>query len=70
MPTHTETFLGSKIEVTDSQELTIDGKLLQPTFDAATQQWSSQYLPYTTYSSLLDLAHAIVRDTEEFSQQR
>lgn len=68
MPTHTETFQGSKIEITDDHELTIDGKVIQPTFDSATQQWSSQYLPYTTYSSLLDLARAIVRDTEEFNQ--
>ncbi len=68
MPTHTETFQGSKIEITDDHELTIDGKVIQPTFDSSTQQWSSQYLPYTTYSSLLDLARAIVRDTEEFNQ--
>lgn len=68
MPTHTETFQGSTIEITDDNELTVAGKVIQPTFDAATQQWSSQHLPYTTYSSLLDLARAIVRDTEEFNQ--
>lgn len=64
----TETFQGSTIEIENDSNLTIDGKIIQPVFNLSTQQWSANYLPYTTYPSLLDLARAIVRDTEEFRQ--
>lgn len=64
----TETFQGSTIEIVDDRNLKINGKIILPTFDITSQQWSSDYLPYTTYPSLLDLAQAIVRDTEEFRQ--
>lgn len=67
MATYSETYQGCKIEIEDDRDLTIEGKHIIPQYDASTQKWSSQYLPYTTYSSLLDLAQAIVRDTEEFN---
>lgn len=69
MAIYTETFQGSTIEIEDDRDLTIDGKFIFPLFDPVTQQWSTQYLPYSNYSSLLELARAIVRDTEEFTGQ-
>ncbi len=65
MATHSETFENCEIEVTDDQ-IKINGKQMQPEFDPAAGKWSSQYLPYTRYDSLIELARAIVHDTEEF----
>lgn len=61
-----ETFNGCLIEIDEDDTLRIDGKRIDPVFDAGRGKWSSRYLPYTEYDSLIDLGKAIVRDTEEF----
>ena len=67
MPNHKETFQGCSIEIENETELTINGKLIDYEWNKVTDEWSSRYLPYTNYGSLLDLARAIARDTVEFS---
>lgn len=62
-----ETLEGCSIEIKDETELTINGKHIDYEKDSIDNQWSSRYLPYTNYDSLLDLARAIVKDTSEFS---
>ncbi|MBA3613632.1 MAG: hypothetical protein H0W49_12115 [Nitrospirales bacterium] len=67
MANHKETFEGCVIEIKDDVNLTINGKEINYEHDRTNNKWSSRYLPYTKYNSLLELARAIVRDTVEFS---
>jgi hypothetical protein len=67
MNPHKETFKGCEIEITGDGNMTINGKQIDYEFDSARHKWSSRYLPYSHYDSLLDLAKAVVRDTEEFA---
>lgn len=67
MVEHREIFAGCEIVITDDSALTINGKVIEYTYDDAMKAWLSKYLPYTDYPSLLDLARAISRDTVEFS---
>ena len=67
MAKHKEVLDGCTIEIQDDGNLTINGKEIQYEHDRADGKWSSKYLPYTKYKSLLDMARAIVRDTVEFS---
>ncbi len=66
MATHIETFANRKIEIDDDGSLRIAGKEILYEHDLVSETWSARYLPYTRYDSLLALAHAIIRDTEEF----
>ncbi len=70
MASHSEEFMGCQIEISATETLTIDGKPVATERDAAGEQWSSAYLPYLDYPSLLELARAIVRDTGEFREQK
>ncbi|MEA3410857.1 MAG: hypothetical protein U9R74_04885 [Pseudomonadota bacterium] len=67
MAQYSETFQGCLIEIDDDNTLHIDGKRIDPVYDNGRGKWSSRYLPYTEYDSLIDLGQAIVRDTEEFT---
>lgn len=67
MSIYQETFEGSTIEITDDDRLTINEKEIEYEHTLENQKWSSRYLPYTQYDSLIDLAQAIVRDTSEFT---
>ncbi len=62
-----QSYEGSEIEIEDDTNLTIDGKHIECEHDSLSGKWSSKYLPYTHYDSLLDLARAIARDAAEFS---
>lgn len=66
MPAQRKTYLSRKININKNNELTINKKQIDYEHDRIERKWSSKYLPYTRYNSLLDLAKAIVRDTEEF----
>lgn len=67
MASHNETHEGSVIQIENDTQLTIDGKHIEYEHDAASNQWSSKYLPYNHYGSLLDLARAIAKDAAEFA---
>lgn len=67
MSNYQETFEGSNIEIEDDSRLTINAKEIDYEHNLENQKWSSRYLPYTQYNSLIDLAQAIVRDTSEFT---
>jgi hypothetical protein len=67
MANHKEVLRGCTIEIQHDDHLTINGKEIQYEHDRADGKWSSKYLPYTKYNSLLEMARAIVRDTVEFS---
>ena len=54
------------IAILDDGQLCIDDKLINYECDLNERQWHSEYLPYSQYNSLLDLAKAIVDNTEEF----
>lgn len=62
-----ETFHGCDIEIENDTELTINGKHIEYQHNVPASKWSSSYLPYHDFDSLLDLARAIARDTVEFS---
>lgn len=62
-----ETFHGCDIDIENDTELTINGKHIEYEHSSTENKWSSSYLPYSDYDSLLDLARAIARDTVEFS---
>jgi len=66
MSNYHETFEGCTIEIKDDAYLTINDKEIDYEHTLENQKWSSRYLPYTQYDSLIDLAQAIVRDTSEF----
>ena len=67
MAQYSETFQGCLIEIEDNDTLRIDGKRIDPVYNESRGKWSTRYLPYTEYNSLVELGQAIVRDTEEFS---
>lgn len=62
----TEDYKNCTIEVDDNDRLTIQNKPIEYEYDVDTDTWSSQYLPYTRYPSLIELAHAIAGETLEF----
>ncbi|MDR4462717.1 MAG: tyrosinase cofactor [Nitrospira sp.] len=64
---HKEVLEGCTIEIRDDDHLTINGKEIHYEHNRSDGTWSSKYLPYTKYPSLLAMARAIVRDTVEFS---
>jgi len=66
MTKHRETFENCTIEIEDDDGLRVAGKDINYDYDAVSNKWSADYLPYTQYDSLLDLAKAIARDTVEF----
>ncbi len=66
MAQHTEIFEGCTI-VIDGANLTINGKEIDYQYDAAKDKFSSKYMPYTLYGSLLELARAIAKNSVEFS---
>lgn len=66
MNAHQETYRGCDIEISTMGQLTINTKHIDYAFDSNEMKWSTHYLPYTQYSSLLEMAKAVVRDTAEF----
>jgi hypothetical protein len=66
MTKHTEEFANCTIKIEDNDNLTIQSKLIDYEHDADTATWSSRYLPYTHYKSLIELARAIAGETLEF----
>ena len=66
MAVQTESHEGCRIRVEDDSQVTIDGKQIDCEFDPAAKKWSSRYLPYTQYDSLLDMAKDIARYAAEF----
>jgi hypothetical protein len=69
MKTHKETFKGREIEISAEGNMTINGKQIDYEFDSSMNKWSTRYLPYSQYDSLLDMAKAVARDTEEFGNR-
>lgn len=67
MPVVTEIFDNCKIIIENDTALSINGKHIVYEHNASTEKWSSMYLPYTEYDSLLSLAQAIVKHTVEFT---
>lgn len=67
MASFKESYHGCEIEIENDTELTINGKQIDYQHNRIVNSWSSKYLPYTDYDTLLDLARAIARDTVEFS---
>ena len=61
-----ETYEGCEIRIEDDTQLFINQKPIEYEHDKDNKKWSSRYLPYTNYDSLIALAKAIVRDTAEF----
>lgn len=68
MSHHKENFEGCNIEIKDDANLSINGKEIIYEYDGTKNKFSSRYLPYTQYDSLLELARAIARHTVEFSK--
>ena len=66
MPQHSETFADLEIEIEDDDSLRIAGKEIIYDYDPVSKKWSADYLPYSHYDSLLELARAIASDTVEF----
>ena len=66
MTKHTETVGNHTITIEEDDSLFIAGKVIDYTFDPVSNTWSSRYLPYSTYDSLLALARAIATDSIEF----
>ncbi len=67
MANYKETFEDCEIEIKDDINLFINGKEIDYQHDRTKNKFSSKYLPYTQYDSLLQLARAIVQHTVEFS---
>ena len=67
MAQHTETFAGRTITITNNTDLTINGKEIDYQYDPIKDKFSSKYMPYTLYGSLLELARAIAKHSVEFS---
>lgn len=70
MAHHKEVFEGCDIEIKDDTNLSINGKEIECEHDGEKNKWSSKYLPYTQYDSLLEMARAIVQHTVEFSNAK
>ncbi len=69
MTKHTEVFANCTINIEDDDSLNIAKKDIEYEYDPVSKKWSSRYLPYTEYDSLVELARAIARDTVEFDSQ-
>lgn len=67
MADYKESFEGCTIEIKDDVDLSINGKEIDYQHDEAKNKFSSKYLPYTQYDSLLELAREIAKHTVEFS---
>ena len=67
MSKHTEEFANCTINIEDNGKLTIQNKVIDYEHDADSGTWSSHYLPYSRYNSLLELARAIAGETLEFA---
>lgn len=67
MADHKETFEGCTIEIKDDVNLTINGKVINYQYDPVKKKFSTRYLPYTQYDSLLEMARAIAQHSVEFS---
>ena len=66
MKARKESYKGCSIEIEDDARLTINGKDIDCKLDPRSRKWSSRYMPYTRYDTLLELAQSIVRDAAEF----
>ena len=66
MSAHSEIYKDCTIEITEDGQLSIDKKLIDCKYDLTEKKWYTKYLPYSQYSSQLDLAKAIIANTEEF----
>ena len=67
MADYKESFEGCTIEIKNDVSLSINGKEIDYQYDPAKKKFSSRYLPYTQYDSLLEMAKAIAQHTVEFS---
>lgn len=66
MNPYIETFKGREIEISADGNVTINAKQIEYEYDSSRNKWSTRYLPYSQYDSLVDLAKAVAGDTEEF----
>ena len=66
MTKHTEVVKNYTIRIEDDDSLNIANKDIEYEYDPVSNKWSSRYLPYTQYDSLVELARAIASDTVEF----
>lgn len=66
MSAHQENYRSCEIKISEERKLTIAAKQIDYEFDSVKNKWISRYLPYSQYDSLLELAKAIVDNTEEF----
>ena len=66
MASKKETCENCEIRIDDETQLFINQKPIEYEHDKYHDTWSSRYLPYTKYDSLIALARAIVSDTTEF----
>lgn len=67
MKPHKENFNGCEILISAEGNMTINGKQIDYEIDSARKKWSTRYLPYSQFDSLLEMAKAVARDTEEFN---
>ena len=67
MKKHSEEFANCTIEIEENGSITIQNKPVECVYDADTKTWSSHFLPYSGYPSIIELARAIAGDTLEFS---
>lgn len=67
MNPYKENFQGREIEISADGNLTINAKQIIYEFDSSRSKWSTRYMPYSHYDSLMDLARAVACDTEEFA---
>ncbi len=67
MANHKETYLSCQIEIKDNNQLRINKKNIEYDYDDSQRKWSSKYLPYSSYDSLLELSKAITKDSVEFT---
>ncbi|GJL76152.1 hypothetical protein [Nitrosomonas sp.] len=70
MAHHKEIFEDCEIEIKDDNKLLINSKEIDYEHDRDINKWSSRYLPYTRYDSLLEMARAIAQHTVEFSNTK
>jgi len=67
MAIYKETYIECNIEIKDDVYLTINNKNIDYNYDDTNKKWSSRYLPYSQFNSLLDLSKAITKDSLEFT---
>ncbi len=66
MAKKTETYEGCDIEIEDNKKLLINDKEIEIEYEEENEIWLTRYLPYNTFSSLDELAKAIISNTSEF----